>query len=42
MVYILLAIPFRSYIQPIVVMSAIPFGIIGAVFGHLLFINTKD
>ena len=36
MVYILLAIPFRSYIQPIVVMSAIPFGIIGAVFGHLL------
>ena len=35
-VYILLAIPFRSYIQPLVVMSAIPFGIIGAVFGHLL------
>ena len=36
MVYILLAIPFRSYIQPIIVMSAIPFGIIGAVIGHLL------
>ena len=35
-VYILLAIPFRSYIQPLVVMSAIPFGIIGAVIGHLL------
>ena len=36
-VYMLLAIPFRSYIQPIIVMSAIPFGIIGAVIGHLLF-----
>ena len=36
MVYILLAIPFRSYVQPIIVMSAIPFGIIGAVIGHLL------
>ena len=34
--YILLAIPFRSYIQPLVVMSAIPFGIIGAIIGHLL------
>ena len=36
LVYILLAIPLRSYIQPLVVMSAIPFGIIGAVIGHLL------
>jgi len=36
LVYILLAIPFRSYIQPLVVMSAIPFGIIGAIIGHLL------
>ena len=36
LVYILLAIPFRSYIQPLVVMSAIPFGIIGAVVGHML------
>ena len=36
LVYILLAIPFRSYVQPLVVMSAIPFGIIGAVIGHLL------
>ncbi|GAB5520022.1 MAG: efflux RND transporter permease subunit [Rhodothermales bacterium] len=35
-VYALLAIPFRSYIQPLVVMSAIPFGIIGALVGHLL------
>ena len=36
LVYILLAIPFKSYIQPLVVMSAIPFGIIGAVVGHML------
>lgn len=32
--YCLLAIPFRSYLQPIVVMSIIPFGIIGAYIGH--------
>lgn len=34
--YFLLAIPFRSYSLPGVVMLAIPFGIIGAVFGHIL------
>ncbi len=33
--YILLAIPFRSYIQPVIVMIAIPFGVVGAVLGHL-------
>lgn len=33
-IYALLAIPFKSYIQPIIVMSVIPFGIIGAVGGH--------
>lgn len=33
-IYALLAIPFRSYAQPIVVMSAIPFGFVGAVLGH--------
>ncbi|GAB4322486.1 MAG: efflux RND transporter permease subunit [Candidatus Sumerlaeia bacterium] len=36
-IYGLLATQFRSYIQPIIVMVAIPFGIIGAVAGHLLF-----
>ncbi len=36
MIYALLAIPFRSYTQPLIVMSAIPFGLIGAVFGHML------
>ena len=35
-IYALLAIPFRSYNQPLVVMSAIPFGMIGAVWGHVL------
>jgi len=35
-IYALLAIPFRSYVQPVIVMVAIPFGGIGAVFGHLL------
>jgi multidrug efflux pump subunit AcrB len=36
LIYALLAIPFKSFWQPFVVMSAIPFGIVGAVFGHLL------
>ncbi len=33
-IYALLAIPFKSYLQPIIVMSVIPFGMIGAVVGH--------
>jgi multidrug efflux pump subunit AcrB len=33
-IYALLAIPFRSYFQPIIVMSAIPFGVVGAICGH--------
>ena len=35
-IYALLAIPFRSYSQPLVIMIAIPFGMIGAVWGHVL------
>ena len=35
-IYALLAIPFNSYIQPIIVMAAIPFGLIGAVWGHVV------
>ncbi|MBT3468417.1 MAG: efflux RND transporter permease subunit [Opitutae bacterium] len=35
--YALLAIPFKSYIQPIIVMSVIPFGLVGAVMGHWIF-----
>jgi multidrug efflux pump subunit AcrB len=35
-IYSLLAIPFRSYLQPLVIMSTIPFAWIGALLGHLL------
>jgi len=35
-IYALLAIPFKSFSQPFIVMSAIPFGLIGAVVGHLI------
>ena len=34
--YALLAIPFRSYSQPFLIMAAIPFGMVGAVWGHLI------
>ena len=37
MIYGLLAVPLSSYLQPIVIMSVIPFGFIGAVIGHMLF-----
>ncbi|MEZ4464187.1 MAG: efflux RND transporter permease subunit [bacterium] len=35
-VFALLAVPFRSYVQPLIIMTAIPFGFIGAVVGHLV------
>ena len=35
-IFAILAIPFRSYIQPAIIMSAIPFGLIGAAIGHLI------
>ncbi len=34
--YALLTMPFKSYVQPLIVMMAIPFGIVGAILGHLL------
>ncbi len=34
-IFALLAVQFKSYIQPIIVMSAIPFGIVGATLGHI-------
>jgi multidrug efflux pump subunit AcrB len=34
--YVLMAIPLKSYVQPMIVMSVIPFGLVGAVAGHLL------
>jgi multidrug efflux pump subunit AcrB len=36
-IFIIIATMFRSYAQPFVIMFTIPFGIIGAVIGHLLF-----
>ena len=33
-IFLLLASQFRSYIQPVIIMTAIPFGLIGAVIGH--------
>ena len=36
LIYALLALAFKSYTQPLIVMTAIPFGIIGAVIGHML------
>ncbi len=35
-IYAMLAVPFNSYVQPLIVMCAIPFGLVGAVLGHLL------
>lgn len=35
-IFLLLASQFRSYVQPIIIMMAIPFGLIGAVVGHLV------
>jgi multidrug efflux pump subunit AcrB len=37
LIFTLLAIPLKSYLQPLIVMSVIPFGIIGAVIGHIVF-----
>ncbi len=36
LIYVLLAIPFRSYSQPLLIMVVIPFGAVGAIIGHLL------
>ena len=35
-IYVLLAIPLKSYLQPLVIMCAIPFGVVGALIGHML------
>lgn len=36
-IYMLLAIPLKSYIQPVLIMTAIPFGIVGAILGHRIY-----
>lgn len=35
-IYALLAVQFKSYIQPTIIMSAIPFGLVGAIIGHII------
>lgn len=35
-IYALMAVPFRSYVQPLIVMLAVPFGAVGAILGHAL------
>jgi multidrug efflux pump subunit AcrB len=35
-IFLLLASQFRSYMQPLIIMMAIPFGLIGAILGHLI------
>ncbi len=35
LMYVLMAIPLKSYVQPLIVMSVIPFGMVGAVAGHI-------
>ncbi|MFO1078189.1 MAG: efflux RND transporter permease subunit [Planctomycetota bacterium] len=36
LIYALMAIPLKSFLQPFLIMTAIPFGIIGAILGHLI------
>ncbi len=35
-IFCLLAVPLRSYTQPLIIMTAIPFGLVGAVLGHII------
>lgn len=39
-IYALMAIPLKSYSQPLIIMSVIPFGIVGAIVGHLILGNS--
>ena len=36
LIFGLLAVPLRSYVQPLIIMSAIPFGLVGAIWGHVV------
>ena len=36
LIFVLLAVQFRSYSQPLIIMTAIPFGLVGAAWGHIL------
>ena len=36
LIFALLAVPLRSYVQPLIIMTAIPFGLVGAIWGHIM------
>ncbi|HUW61376.1 MAG TPA: efflux RND transporter permease subunit [Candidatus Bathyarchaeia archaeon] len=36
-IFVIIATIFRSYLQPVVIMFSVPFGLMGAVYGHLMF-----
>ncbi|HEX7720047.1 MAG TPA: efflux RND transporter permease subunit, partial [Woeseiaceae bacterium] len=36
LIYALIAVPLHSYVQPLIIMSVIPFGLVGAVLGHII------
>jgi multidrug efflux pump subunit AcrB len=40
MIYAALAVPLRSYALPLIIMSVIPFGLVGAILGHLILGNS--
>jgi multidrug efflux pump subunit AcrB len=42
MIYALLAIPLRSYVQPLIIMSVIPFGLVGAIIGHWVMFGARE
>ncbi|MAY73575.1 MAG: multidrug transporter [Phycisphaerae bacterium] len=39
-IYALIAMPFKSYVQPLIVMAAVPFGAFGAILGHMMLGHT--
>ena len=41
-IFVIIATIFRSYVQPLVIMTTVPFGIIGAVLGHILLADKVD
>ncbi|MBW2423313.1 MAG: efflux RND transporter permease subunit, partial [Deltaproteobacteria bacterium] len=42
LIYALLAIPLRSYVQPIIIMAVIPFGLVGAIIGHWFMFAARE
>ncbi|MEE3331099.1 MAG: efflux RND transporter permease subunit [Myxococcota bacterium] len=42
LIYVLLAIPLRSYAQPLIIMAVIPFGLVGAIFGHWFMYTARE